>query len=257
MPMFEMSSGSMWAALHDGASPLVLVHGAGGSHLDWSPALRRVSQLVVDLPGHGKSPAPGYETISAYAAAVMDLLAFAMPGVRPVIAGHSMGGAIAQMLALDFGERIAGLILVGTGAKLSVHPDILGRVREHPEEVGRLLHAWLWGDAAADEMRDLGYAQFMKTPPEVIYGDYLACNTFDVRARLSEIRVPTLVIAGSADRMTPPKYSAYLKDNIAGAELVTIEGGGHMMALEQPEAVSTVVRDWLDKTGLYPHSSGG
>ena len=72
-----------------------------------------------------------------------------------------------------------------------------------------------------------------------------ACDAFNVMDRLGEIRCPTLAICGTADRLTPPKYSTYLRDNIPGAQLVLVEGAGHMVMLEQPEAVSQAIADFI------------
>jgi len=251
MPLIETTTGSLFFADHRAAEspypPVVLVHGAGGSHLDWPPQLRRLpkaSVIAVDLPGHGKSPGPGRNSVSAYAAdiiALLDLLKIP----QAIIAGHSMGGAIAQTMALDHTGRVAGLILVGTGARLRVHPDILQRFLAEPEAIAALFKDWMWGENAPDSLRQTGYEQLLKTPPEVTHGDYHACNVFDVMERLGQITAPTLIIGGTADKMTPLKYAAHLQTHIPNSQLVTVEGGGHMMALEQPELVAQAIQDWL------------
>lgn len=247
MPVFETARGDIWAADQRKGhhAPLVLIHGAGGSHLDWSATVRKLGTVGLDLPGHGKSGTSGRDSVADYAADVIALLD-AMHIDRAIFAGHSMGGAIAQVLALDYPQRTAGLVLVGTGAKLSVHPDILERVIEHQDEVGALLKTWMWSPDAPDALRETGYKMFMKVDPRVIYGDYVACNRFDVRDRLHEIQAPTLVMGGMADRMTPLKYSQFLAERIAGAQLVTLENAGHMMLLEQPDTAAEHLRAWLD-----------
>jgi pimeloyl-ACP methyl ester carboxylesterase len=252
VPHIRTSEGSLYITDHrradNPALPVVLVHGAGGSRLDWPPLLRRLPQanaIAIDLPGHGKSPGPGRKTVSDYARCVAALLdALDIP--QAIIAGHSMGGAIAQMMALDHAERVHGLVLIGTGAKLRVHPDILDRVLTDPQAVAALLKDWIWGPGTPESMRQLAYDQLMQTPPEIIHGDYLACDAFDVRERLEEIRAPALVIGGTADAMTPHKFSAFLRDHLPNADLVTVEGGGHMMALEHPAFVTDAIRTWLE-----------
>lgn len=248
MPLIETSCCSVYFADHRRESvfdtPFLLIHGAGGTHLDWSLPLRRLGAIAPDLPGHGKSPAPGFQTIGDYARSMVSLLdALSIP--KAVICGHSMGGAIAQTMALDYPERMRGLILMGTGAKLSVHPNILDRVLEHQAEVGLLLKSWLWSEYTDDKMREVSYQQFMKNDPKIVHGDYLACNAFDVRPRLAEIQTPTLVIGGTADKMTPYKFSVSLAENIPNAELVTIKDAGHMVMLEQPEPVGNTIQGWM------------
>jgi pimeloyl-ACP methyl ester carboxylesterase len=108
-------------------TPLVLVHGAGGSSLHWPTEVRRMAGervLAIDLPGHGKSAAGGANTIGAYTSSLIDFL----DRVRidqAVLAGHSMGSAILQRLSLDHPERVKGLILLGAGANLPVNPTII------------------------------------------------------------------------------------------------------------------------------------
>ncbi len=246
MPLYETPRGAIWAAdqRKDGQPPLILIHGAGGSHLDWAGAVRKLGTVALDLPGHGKSTASGRDSVAEYAADVVALLD-ALGLERAVMGGHSMGGAIAQTLALDYPQRVQGLILVGTGAKLSVHPDILDRVIEHQAEVGALLKAWMWSPDTADEAREIGFQQFMTVDPRVVHGDYLACNRFDVRDRIAQISAPTLIIGGTADRMTPLKYSQFLAERIRNAHMVTLEGAGHMMLLEQPESAAAQIQAWL------------
>jgi pimeloyl-ACP methyl ester carboxylesterase len=230
--------------------PVILVHGAGGSRLDWSPQLRREPSLnlvAVDLPGHGKSPGEGRNHVAEYAADIAGLID-ALEWPKAIIVGHSMGGAIAQTMALDTATKVAGIILVGTGAKLPVNPDIINRVVDEPEVVFGLFKKWLWGKNVSDDMRELGYQRLMETAPEITQGDYAACDKFDVRQRLGEIAVPTLVIGGTDDKMTPYKFSVYLQEQIINASLATVEEAGHMMALEQPEMVVEAVMNWLKTT---------
>ena len=107
--------------------PVVLIHGAGGTYLNWPSEIRRLPGYrvyAVDLPGHGKSPGRGLQTIPAYGEAVLAWLE-AIELHRAVFVGHSMGGAIIQHLAINHADQVLGLGLVGTGARLRVHPEIL------------------------------------------------------------------------------------------------------------------------------------
>ncbi len=226
-----------------GRPALLLIHGAGGSHLHWPRQLRRlpgVSVLAPDLPGHGRSEGPGREAIGQYARDVVSFLD--LLGVeRMVVGGHSMGGAIAQVMALDHAERVAGLILIGTGAKLRVAPAVLDGIPNDFEATVGLVVDWSFGPAATDDLKQLGLKAIRETDPAVLLGDYRACDRFDIRHQLERIQTPTLVVGGTADRLTPLRFSRYLAENIDRARLEIIEGGGHMMALESPEEVGAVV----------------
>lgn len=261
MPQIITQRGSVYYADHRQAnSPyttVIYIHGAGGSHLDWSPELRRLPQanaIALDLPAHGKSHPPHRTTIADYAD---DVVAFinALSLGRVILAGHSMGGAIAQHIALSYPNQVAGLMLIGTGAKLAVHPDILNRVMTDYEAVADLLAGWLWGGDVDDATKAITRAQLLKTPPEVTYGDYLACNSFDIRTQLNYITAPTLVISGTHDKMTPLKYGQFLADNIPNARLAVIDGAGHMLGLEQPPKVATIVANWLDGLRNNTHAT--
>lgn len=235
-----------YRAAQPNITPLLLVHGAGGSHLDWPVQLRRhqhAHAIALDLPGHGASPGAGRTTIDDYAADVVALLdALALDKV--IVAGHSMGGAIAQTLALDYGNRLQGLILVGTGANLVVNERILNGIRAEPQATAEQIMMWAWAKTTDDKTRQLAVQRLLETSPDVTYGDYVACNAFDVRHRLHEIQLPTLVIGGTVDKMTPPRWSDELATTIANAQQLMIEGGGHMFPLEQPEQVAEAIVGW-------------
>jgi pimeloyl-ACP methyl ester carboxylesterase len=200
--------------------PLVLVHGAGGSAELWPRQLDEladVAQLLApDLPGHGPLGGRGRPSIAAYAE-WLDGFLDAVAGEPAVVVGHSMGGAVAQTLALLRPERLAGLVLIATGARLRVVARLVELLRHAPRE----------------------------GPPLVTLGDYLACDRFDVRERLAAIRTPTLVVAGAEDRLTPLRYARFLAETIPGARLVEIEAAGHFPQLEQPGPVNAAIRAFL------------
>jgi pimeloyl-ACP methyl ester carboxylesterase len=232
----------------DTRPPVILIHGAGGSHQHWLYQVRDLPQAAsyaLDLPGHGRSPGPGRDSIGAYG----DWLLAFMDGAglaRAVLVGHSMGGAIALDLALRWPGRVAGLGLVATGARLRVAPAILEGIRQDPAEAVRLITDWAFGPEAPAEMARLGRRQMGQVDPGVLYGDFAACDAFDVRDRLGEVTAPALVLCGTQDRMTPAKYATFLRDGIAGASLHLIEGAGHMLMIERPQAVTRALVAFLE-----------
>jgi pimeloyl-ACP methyl ester carboxylesterase len=156
-----------------------------------------------------------------------------------------MGGAIALQAAID---RIAGLealILAGTGAKLKVSPVIFGGIAARFREFAPELVEWMMAKAADPSLRDDVTRDVLSTKPSTFASDFRACEAFDVRARLGEVNVPTLVIVGDDDRLTPLKYSEFLAINIRGAVLKIIRGAGHIAMLERPAEVNNVIGSFL------------
>jgi pimeloyl-ACP methyl ester carboxylesterase len=182
--------------------------------------------------------------VSEYATFVVQFMD-AMGIERGVVAGHSMGGAIALSAALDKPGRVAGLVLVGTGARLRVLPTILeGTLTDWPA-TAQLVCQYAYSSKAPAALVQLGQRQMLAVPGETVHDDFAACNDFDVTNRLGEIRCPTLVLCGTEDNLTPPKYSAFLAEQIHGARLRLIEKAGHMVMIEKEREVAEAISEWL------------
>jgi len=230
--------------------PVVLIHGAGGNRLHWPPQVRRLAGyrvFAVDLPGHGRSPGIGEQSIAGYARRLLQW-ADAIPFSRAVWVGHSMGGAIAQHLALHTPERVAALALVGPGGRLRVHPTILEGVAKVETFLATVetIVQWSFAPRSDERLRQLAAQRMAETRPTVLHGDFLACDRFDALGEVARITCPTLVLCGAEDRMTPPRYAEYLARHIPNARLVIIPQAGHMVMLEKPEAVAQALREFLD-----------
>jgi len=227
------------------APPLVFLHGAGGNRLHWPPGIRRlegVHTYALDLPGHGRSPSAGEATIKDFARRVAAWRG-ARGVARPVLVGHSMGSAIALTVALGEPQSLAGLILIGAGPRLRVNPVLLEQtagVETFAAAVEQILQ-WSFAAPASPRLVRLARRSLLAAGPDVLHRDLQACHAFDATDRLAEVRLPTLVIVGSQDRMTPPRLGEALHQGIGGSRLQAVEGAGHMVMLEQPETVARLL----------------
>lgn len=228
-------------------SDVVFIHGAGGNSLFWKRVLSYLDgkgrAVAIDLPGH---PSGGItcKTVGDYANAVSGCIAEQF-SVRPVVCGHSMGSAIALTLALDHSNQVSGLILIGAGAKLGVDPEIVDGLRVNPmKTIEQTITPMSYFKIDLGMGREARAALSFSNLP-VFLNDYLACDGFDVRSRLSEIVAKTLIIGGENDRMTPPRWATYLKENIPSSELSFVKEAGHMLPLEKPEVCASLIMRFL------------
>ncbi len=217
-------------------TPIILVHGTGCR----AEVLSRVAHVLaaerpvaaLDLPGHGRSDGHGFRGAADYAhfvTALADHLGWA----RFVLLGHSLGGAIALVVAAYDPRRLTGLCLVDTGARLRVDPG--------PEIDPR----WSFGTATTDETIDHVARDRGEVAPDVVYRDWVADDTFDVLARLKHIHVRSIAIGGSEDRLTPVRNHIAFRELMPDCDLAIIENSGHWPFYEQPEAFDAALAGFL------------
>ncbi|MFX0077866.1 MAG: alpha/beta fold hydrolase [Candidatus Hermodarchaeota archaeon] len=251
MPFHTINGKQVYYDIQGQGTPILMIHGSMSTHRVWYKQrilAKKYALLFLDLPGHGQSePLEGDITVQRFAGIVAQLInKMGHKGV--FVMGHSLGGAITLQLALDHASLLDGLVLVGTGAKLGVLPAILEGLRTNYQGGIELAT----GQMAFAEGADLALVERCKEeclqcPQEVGYNDFVACNNFDVRVRLSEIQVPSLVVVGDEDKLTPVKWSQYLADHLRNATLTIIEQAGHMVMLEQPEKLNQAIDAFLSK----------
>ncbi len=235
---------------------VVLLHGSGGTGRKWAAQLAGIAGhriIAPDLPGHGQSEGRARSSVSEYREFVSDLVKL-LGLKRFVIGGHSLGGAIALDFALTSPDMLEGVILVGSGGRLRVMPALLETLARGELPVGNL--EFSYASSTSRDVLDDAAKEMASVPAGVYLADFQACDRFDVMDRLERITVPTLVICGKEDRMTPVKYSEYLIGRIPNAKLALIPDAGHMAMIEQPAAVNEHIAAFLSSLSLTRMDKG-
>jgi len=234
---------------------LLMIHGAGGSSRIWQNQVRAskapsgrlgrsVNALALDLPGHGNSAGPGHSEIDAYAAWLSEILGTVFDD-PPFVMGHSMGGAIVQQVGLTRPELMRAIILVGTGPRLQVAPVFLEGLQKNFETIADTLMGYAYAPDADPRLVREGIQLMKAAGPDVAYGDFHACNRFDVRNRVATIDLPCLILCGSEDNLTPPSLSRKLHEAIRGSRMEIIPHAGHMVMIEQFQTFNDHVLDFI------------
>jgi 3-oxoadipate enol-lactonase len=237
--------------------PLVLVHGYPLDGAIWSGVARALASrfrvLKPDLPGRGETAAAASGTIEDQADFLAAILAeLPAPGG---LAGFSMGGYAALALALRGPATLKALALVDTRAGAD---DEAGRAKRdeaiaavRSAGVAPIAEAMLPRLLAPDSLRNRDLLErtrriILRQKPETVEADLAAMRDRpDSRPHLSKIGVPTLVLVGELDALTPPADAQIMAEAIPGARLVVVPGASHLTPMERPGAVATALGDFF------------
>lgn len=229
---------------------IVFLHGAGFDHSVWALQSRWFAHhghavLAPDLPGHGRSAGAPLNSVADMAEWTAKLIAqtgFA----KARIVGHSMGTLIALELAARHPERVASLALIGTAAAVPVGPDLLKAAEANHHDAIDMVTIWglgftaeLGGNTTPGQWMHGGAERILeRNRPGVLHTDLAACNAYaDGAAAAAKVVVPTTIILGERDMMTPSRNGRALAAMIPQARLVVLKGAGHTMMVERPDAV--------------------
>ena len=229
---------------------LVPIHGAGCNHAFWEDQFEAwegsANIVAPDLPGHGKTAGNALESMEQYAhwlrslTSALDLSSF-------ILLGHSMGGGIVLQAALDRIPGLKGLVLCSTGARMPVNPWILENAVTHFSETLQLAANYCFPKEAPEAWRQRIVSHMATCPPQSMYWDFRVCNEWNARDRIHGIGLPTLVLHGEKDVLTPLKFGAFLHENIADSNLVVFDGTGHMPMIEQKDRFNGEVLGFVGK----------
>ncbi len=243
--IFAATGGQIFEA---GKPTMVLVHGAGMDHTVWSMQARffahhGYSVLNFDLPGHGRSEGKPPQSIPEYADWLQEAIRVS-GAIKVHLIGHSMGSQIVIALAADKKGSVEKIALLGALAHIKVHPDLLAAAKRGDHSAYETIVGWgvgrraqLGGHRAPGSWITGTSMRLLETGnPGVLANDLAACNLWEEGLMVaSKIKCPTLLLAGSDDRMTPPRDAGELVKIIPNCQLKELQDAGHMMMAEQPE----------------------
>jgi len=234
---------------------IVFVHGAAFDHTVWQWQSRYFahhgySVLAVDLPAHGRSPGiprASVEDMASWVHGLLDAAGLA----SAILVGHSMGALVCLEAARRHPQRVAKLALVGIACPMAVGPAFLAAAQDNAPE-GFDMEA-VWGHARSAVLSTspipgtylLGASRRLngRSREGILHADLAACNGY--RATLEPLAMPTLVVAGRRDQMTPFKSGKAVAEAL-GAKLVALDAG-HSMMSEAPRELLGVLRDFLGR----------
>jgi pimeloyl-ACP methyl ester carboxylesterase len=235
---------------HRSALSVLFIHGSGGDREDWRRQLEGLSgvatMIALELPGHGASDPPGESTVPAYVRWVVDFVETL--GLQKVmLVGCSLGSAIVQWIALSPEPWLAAVGLVGAGARLKVLPAFLDGLRQegNQHKYLEMLTEFCLSPSTGEPLRSALREKYLNTSPELVCGDLLACNEFDVTGKIGDISLPTWIVVGEDDKLTPVKYAEFLHEHISGSRLSVIRGAGHLVMMEKPKEFNELLGQFL------------
>jgi len=224
---------------------LVFIHGSGGDHRIWIKQYTQLKDdfnvIAIDLPGHGQSEGTGEQEVTHYVEWVRKFLD-AIAVEKPVLIGHSLGAAISLVFAITYGEMLSAIVPVGGGAKMPVNEMILKGLKADPEFVIGLAAKFCVSKENRERLSRTVIEGLSRANPDVLYGDLLACDRLDITGHISRIGIPTFILCGADDKMTPPVLSQFLRDNIPASQLSFVDNAGHMVMLENEKTFNELLK---------------
>jgi pimeloyl-ACP methyl ester carboxylesterase len=234
---------------------VVFLHGAGFDHTAWALHSRWFAHhgfavLAPDLPGHGRSAGSALGSIAEMADWTAALLS-AAGAAKGHLIGHSMGSLIALETAARHAEKVSALSLIGTAAAMTVGPDLLKAAEANDRAAIDMVSIWglgfnaeLGGSLAPGLWMHGGAQSTLRScQPGVLFSDLSACNSYqDALSSAARITVPTTLILGERDMMTPLKAGKALAAAIPRSRTVILPGAGHMLMAERPDELLAALR---------------
>ena len=243
-----------------GGPPVVLIHAVGFDHTFWHAqvaALQTTHDVIaMDLPGHGLSPGRAEDVSFDYLAdSVADVITATGASQAHVI-GVSLGGMVAQTVALAYPRLVRSLVLLGTTCTFSPETrQLLVSRGDTTREKGirpllqSLLDEWYTPETLATrpDVADRATQRLLKDDQVFQAAMWHTMSTLDVKAQLDRITCPTLIFVGAQDKITPVAASQAIADRIAGSEMHIVQRAAHMVETEAPDEINSLIKSFLQR----------
>ena len=250
---------------------LVLVHGAGGSKLDWPQSWRGVEEataplglwtstvvlpgeggqslhsypvLALDLPGHGGSDGQSLSDIDVYGAVVIRFIeALGLENV--CLVGHSMGVGVVLSAVLQSSVWISSLCLIAGAARMPVTPELLKGLQNQTEDTVAAIARSCWHKSTPEHYVKTTQQRMMSASGSVLLNDFTACSKLDLSAKLPALQVPTLILASQEDRMVKGAEIEAMAQAIPKAQLQILHECGHFLHVERASVAAAALAGFL------------
>jgi 3-oxoadipate enol-lactonase len=266
MPRIRAGDINLEYYIEGNGPPLLMIMGFAGQATSWGDqVLKRLREhfTTITFSNRGSGASEGVDTEITVTGMADDAIALldALDIKHPHIFGISMGGMIAQEIAINYPDRVNGLVLGCTTAGFAhgtpPNPDDIKGMTPDPGLSREEMIRNFWYVVCAPDFIEKTGVEFLAdmlkrsmeqpTPPMTLMKQVAAVQVFDVFGRLGEIKAPTLIIHGDIDLLVPCANAPVLHEGIAGSEFKTLPGCAHMFFWEQPDETADAVIEFLSR----------
>ena len=270
MAIFESRRGALHYELLGAGRPIVLLHGFTNFGLSWSPQLSALVHagyrvILPDLHGHGASqPATALCTVEDLATDMVALLDHLGAGPA-VLCGLSLGGMVAQQIAIDRPDRVSAIIVANSRSSFSApeHAAIVDNwialLRQDNGPLERLRTTWpvlvnerFRNSSSGRAVFEVWARVLAGVPGSSLCHVARGMTRFDMRGRLATVRVPALLIGSEEDRLFSPDHTREIGNELAGSTCAVISGAGHLSNLDSSDQFNRLLLDFLASHFAFP-----